>query len=116
MRKLNKGKIFSRPKNQRTAMFRTMATSLFLHEKIETTEAKAKALRSVAEKMITRARDNSVANRRVLATDLSPKILKKLVEEIAPKYATRPGGYTRIMKLGPRKSDGARMAIIELVK
>lgn len=97
-------------------MFRTMATSLFLHEKIETTEAKAKALRSVAEKMITRARDNSLANRRILATDLSPKIVKKLIEEIAPKYASRQGGYTRIMKLGPRKSDGARMAIIELVK
>ena len=116
MRKLNKGRILSRPKSQRVALLRTLATSLFLHEKIETTEAKAKELRKVAEKMITRAKDNSVANRRILAMELSQATVKKLVNDIAPSYATRPGGYTRITKTGPRKSDSARMAIIELVK
>ncbi len=116
MRKKNKGRKLSRLKNQRVAVLRTLATSLFLHEKIETTEAKAKELRIVAEKMITRARENSLANRRVLAKEINPEILKKLMADIAPRYATRPGGYTRIIKLGPRKSDSARMAIIELVK
>lgn len=93
-----------------------MATSLFLHEKIEVTEAKAKELRSFAEKCITRAKTNSVANRRVLAASLSPETVKKLVDTLAPQYASRQGGYTRIIKTGPRKSDSARMAIIELVK
>ena len=116
MRKNNKGRILSRPKDQRVALLRTLATSLFVYEKIETTEAKAKELRSVAEKFITRARENSVANRRVLAVDLNPMVVKKLFGEIAPRYSGRQGGYTRIIKMGPRKSDGARMAIIELVK
>ena len=115
MRKKNKGRILSRLKNQRVALLRTLATSLFLHEKITTTEAKAKELRVVAEKCITRARVDSVANRRILAKELNPKILKKLMNEIAPNYVTREGGYTRIIKMGPRKSDGAKMAIIELV-
>ncbi len=116
MRKRNKGRILSRPKSQRVALLRTLATSLFLHEKIETTEAKAKELRKVAEKMITRAKDNTVANRRILAAELSQATVKKLFNDIAPLYATRSGGYTRIVKMGPRKSDSARMAIIELVK
>ncbi len=112
----NKGNIFSRPKNQRVALWKSLATSLFTHEKIQTTEAKAKELRGVAERMVTRAKNNSLANRRILAQTLSPKVLKKLVDEIAPKYKERQGGYTRIIKMGPRKSDGARMAIIELIK
>ncbi|MDO8529828.1 MAG: 50S ribosomal protein L17 [bacterium] len=116
MRKKNKGRSFNRPTHQRTALFSTMATSLFLHEKITTTEAKAKELRGVAEKFITRARDNSISNRRMLTQRLSPKTVKKLMEEIAPKYVGRQGGYTRIIRLGARKSDGAKMAIIELVK
>ncbi len=93
-----------------------MATSLFLHGKIKTTEAKAKELRIVAEKMITRAKDNTVANRRLLAKVLSQKTVKSLIEEIAPTFKERKGGYTRMMHLGPRKSDGARMIVIELVK
>ena len=112
----NKVNIFSRPKNQRNALLKSLSTSLFLHGKIKTTEAKAKELRSIAERYITRAKDNSISNRRVLAQGLAPRIVKKLVEEIAPQYASRNGGYTRIMKLGQRKSDSARMAIIELVK
>ena len=95
---------------------RTMATSLFLHEKMITTEAKAKELRKVAEKWITRAKENSINNRRLLTKEINPFIVKKLVDIIAPKYAKRAGGYTRIPKTGQRKSDGARMAIIELVQ
>ena len=116
MRKRNKGRILSRPKSQRKALLKTLTTSLFLHGKIKTTEAKAKELRSVAEKFITRAKVNSVPSRRELAKSLSPKILKKLVDDIAPSYNLRQGGYTRITKLGPRQSDGAKMVIIELVK
>jgi large subunit ribosomal protein L17 len=116
MRKLNKGRQLSRPADQRKALLRTLANSLFLHEKIKTTEAKAKELRGFAEKHITRAKDNNIANRRVLTQDLTPKTVKKLLEVIAPKYLSRNGGYTRIIKLGPRTSDGAKMAIIELVK
>jgi len=116
MRKRNKGRILSRPKNQREALLNTLATSLFLHGKIKTTEAKAKELRVVAEKMITRAKDNKISNRRILAKELSSKTVKNLMDEIAPKYAERQGGYTRIIKMGPRKSDSARMVIIELVK
>ena len=116
MRKGNKGRILSRPKSQRQALLRTLATSLFLHGKIQTTQAKAKELRPVAEKMITRAKDNTIANRRVLEKELSVKTVKSLVNDIAPKYKDRQGGYTRIVNLGERKSDGASMTIIELVK
>jgi len=116
MRKKNKGRSLSRLKNQRVALLRTLMSSLFLHGKIKTTEAKAKELRSIAEKFITRAKDNRMSNERLLAKSLSLPIVKKLVEEIAPIYSTRPGGYTRITKIGPRKSDSANMVIIELVK
>ncbi|OGZ65893.1 MAG: 50S ribosomal protein L17 [Candidatus Staskawiczbacteria bacterium RIFCSPHIGHO2_02_FULL_43_16] len=115
MRKRNKGRALSRPKNQRQALLKALATALFLNGKIKTTEAKAKELRSVSEKMITRARDKKMSDRRVLGQVLSPLVLKKLMDEIAPKYVDRQGGYTRITKMGPRKSDGANMVIIELV-
>lgn len=116
MRKLNKGRKFSMEKGPRLAMFRTMSNSFFLHEKITTTEAKAKELRSIVEKMITRAKIDNIANRRLLSAKLTDKMVKKVFEETAPKYKNRQGGYTRIIKLGPRNSDSARMAIIELVK
>lgn len=115
MRKRNKGRILSRPKSQRQALLKSLATSLFLHGKIKTTEAKAKELRSVSEKMITRARDKKMSDRRALGQVLAHLVLKKLIEEIAPKYVSRQGGYTRIIKMGSRKSDGAKMVIIELV-
>ena len=115
MRKKNKGRILSRPKHQREALLRTLATSLFLHGKIKTTEAKAKELRIVAEKFITRAKDNKISNRRLLAKSLSSKTVKNLMDQIAPQYKDRQGGYTRMIKMGPRKSDGANMSIIELV-
>ena len=116
MRKLNKGRKLSRKKGPRKALLKSLANNFFLHEKIKTTEAKAKELRPRVEKMITRAKEGTIANRRVLSSGLDKKIVKKLVDEIAPKYKERNGGYTRIMKLGRRNSDGARMAIIELVK
>lgn len=111
----NKGRILSRPKSQRKALLRSLAAGLFLHGKITTTEAKAKELRMTAEKLITIAKNNKISNRRLMARDLSPEILKKVFSEIAPLYTARNGGYTRITKLGPRKSDGAKMAIIELI-
>lgn len=116
MRKRNKGRILSRPKNQREALLKTLANSLFLHGKIKTTEAKAKELRVVAEKFITRAKTVTIANRRILTKSLTPKIVKKLMDQTAKEFKERPGGYTRIIKMGPRKSDGAKMVIIELVK
>ena len=116
MRKRNKGRILSRPKDQRKALLKLLAANLFLHGKIKTTEAKAKEMRIITEKLISKAKDNKVLTRRFLAYYLPASIVKKVIEEIAPSYLNRSGGYTRIIKLGQRKSDGARMAIIELVK
>lgn len=116
MRKLNKGRKFSRKIGPRKALLRVLVNNFFMYEKIKTTEAKAKELRSIVEKMITKAKNISLANRRLLVRDLTPKMTKKIIEEIAPKYKERNGGYTRIIKLGPRNSDSAKMVIIELVK
>jgi large subunit ribosomal protein L17 len=116
MRKLNKGRKFSRKIGPRKQLFKSLANNFVLHERMQTTEAKAKELRSMVEKMITRAKDANLQSRRLLARELTPKMTKKIVEEIAPKYKERNGGYTRIIKLGPRDSDGAKMVIIELVK
>jgi large subunit ribosomal protein L17 len=93
-----------------------LATSLFEHGRITTTEAKARVLRPVAEKLITKAKKGDLHNRRqVLATIRDKGVVHILFEEIAPRYAERPGGYTRITKIGPRKGDNAPMAVIELV-
>ena len=116
MKKLKKGRKFSREKAQRKALLRSLASSLILKERIKTSEAKAKEVRSFSEKLITRAKKGELASLRLLDKDLPSKIVKKLLNEIAPKYKERKGGYTRIIKLGPRKSDGAKMAIIELIK
>jgi len=116
MRKRNKGRKLSMKKGPRKALLRSLTNNFFIYEKIKTTEAKAKELRPIAEKNITRAKKNDVASRRILLKTLSPKTVKKIIEEIAPKYKDRNGGYTRILKLGPRDSDGAKMAIIELIK
>ncbi|MCP6718998.1 MAG: 50S ribosomal protein L17 [Patescibacteria group bacterium] len=116
MKKRKKGRKLSRKRDQRRALLKSLARELFLREKIKTTEAKAKETSSFAEKQITKAKVASITSRRLLAKNFSPEIVKKLVDEIAPKYKNRKGGYTRIIKLGPRKSDGAKMAIIELVK
>ncbi len=93
-----------------------LATSLFEHGKITTTEAKARVLRPVAERLITKAKKGDLHNRRqVLATIKDKGVVHALFEEIAPRFAERPGGYTRITKIGPRKGDNAPMAVIELV-
>ena len=97
-------------------MLANLAASLFAAEAIVTTEAKAKALRPVAEKLITKAKNGDVHNHRVVVSFLGDReMATKLFDEIGPRYADRPGGYTRILKLGPRQGDNARMARIELV-
>jgi large subunit ribosomal protein L17 len=93
-----------------------LATQLFEHGRITTTEAKARVLRPVAERLITKAKKGDLHNRRlVLATIKDKGVVHALFEDIAPRFAERPGGYTRITKLGPRKGDNAPMAVIELV-
>ncbi len=102
----------------RTALLRNLATSLFDKERIRTTLMKAKELRPYAEKLITLAKreENILHARRLVARDLqSPAVVKKLFDTLGARYATRPGGYTRILRLGPRKGDGAEMAIVELL-
>ncbi len=103
--------------SHRKALHRNMATSLFRYERITTTKAKALAVRRTVEKMITRAKVDSVHNRRIIAKDIKDKeILAKLFTEIAPRYANRPGGYTRVLKLGWRQGDAAETVILELVE
>ena len=97
-------------------MLRNLATSLFRHERIETTTAKAKELRPYAERLITLARRGDLHARRLVARRIQDReILGKLFDEIASRYAERPGGYTRILKLGARKGDAAEISLIELV-
>ncbi|MDP2910414.1 MAG: 50S ribosomal protein L17 [bacterium] len=115
MKKLKKGRKLSRERSQRKALLKSLARALFFKEKIKTTQAKAKEVSRFAEKCITRSKKGDLASRRILARYFSKDLVKKLVEEIGTKYKERKGGYTRIIKLGPRKSDGAKMAVIELV-
>lgn len=101
---------------QRRALLRSIVTSLLKYGRIETTEPKAKELKSIAEKMITLAKKGDLsARRQALAYLMDETVVKELFDNIAPKYADRQGGYTRIMKLGPRRGDGALMVIVELV-
>jgi large subunit ribosomal protein L17 len=116
MKKNKKGRKLSLKKDQRKALFKLLLTAFFLKEKIKTTEAKSKEISSMVEKFITKAKKEDLASRRLLNSFLNDKIVKKIITEIVPRYKERKGGYTRIIKLGPRKSDGAKMAIIELVK
>jgi large subunit ribosomal protein L17 len=110
------GRKFDRPTGQRLALFRGLVRELFLHERITTTVPKAKEVRPFAEKMITLGKDGSVnARRQALRFVTDKDVIAKLFDEIAPRYAQRPGGYTRIVRLGKRLGDGADMAIIELV-
>lgn len=105
-----------RDTSARKALFRSMLTSFFAYERIETTEAKAKEISGLAEKMITLAKRGDLhARRQVLSNLYDEEVVKKLFDEIAPKYAERQGGYTRVLKLGPRRGDAAPMAILELV-
>jgi large subunit ribosomal protein L17 len=98
-------------------MLRNMATSLFQHERVTTTEAKAKELRPYAERLITLAKRGDLHARRLAARKIADReILGKLFDDIGPRFAERPGGYTRIRKLGIRRGDSAEMALIELVE
>lgn len=105
-----------RDSSARKALLRGIVTSLFHHERIETTEAKAKELRKVADKMLTLAKRGDLhARRQVMAYMMDEDVVKKLFDEVAPKYKDRQGGYTRIIKAGVRQGDAAPMVIIELV-
>lgn len=117
MRHQIKTKTFGRKKGPREAMFRSLMEGLILHGKIRTTLAKAKELRRVIEPLVTKARVGTLAARRQVIKELyTAEAVKKLMEEIAPKYKEVPGGYTRIIKLGTRPNDAAEMAKIEFVK
>ncbi len=116
MKKLKKGRKFSREKDQRNALMKSLAREFFVHEKIKTTEAKAKESLSIVDKIITKAKKGDLNTRRILLKKFEKDLVKKIIEEIAPRYKDRTGGYSRIVKLGQRRSDGARMAFLELVK
>jgi len=116
MRHRQAGRKLNRNSSHRDAMFRNMATSLFQHEMIRTTVAKAKELRRVAEPLITLAKDDSLAHRRLAFDRIRDRdIVGKLFNELGPRYKSRPGGYLRILKCGFRSGDSAPMAIVELV-
>jgi len=116
MRHRKSGRQLNRNSSHRKAMFRNMAVSLFEHEVIKTTLPKAKELRRVAEPLITLAKSDSVANRRLaFSRTRSKEAVGKLFSELGPRYSDRPGGYTRILKCGYRAGDAAPMAFIELV-
>ena len=117
MRHQKAGRKFGRNPAQRRALLRQLAVSMILHERITTTEAKAKTLRPVVEKLITIARQDSPFHRKLVMSKIDhPLATAKLFDVIAPRYDTAPGGYTRISKLGPRRGDAAPMALIELVE
>ena len=116
MRHRKKGRHFARTSEHREAMMRNMATSLFLHGRIETTVEKAKDLRGFAEPLITKAKQGDLHSRRLVARKIrNPEALKKLFTEIGPSFAERPGGYTRVLRTRHRPGDAADLALIELV-
>jgi large subunit ribosomal protein L17 len=117
MRHLKSGRKFGRPTDQREALYRSLIAALLRHERITTTEARAKAIRRHAEKLITLAKQPTVHHRRLaLAALPDNEAIERLFSEIGPRMTGRPGGYTRIVKLGPRFGDAAPMAIIEIVE
>ncbi|NIR42491.1 MAG: 50S ribosomal protein L17 [Gemmatimonadetes bacterium] len=117
MRHRRKGRQLSRTASHKKAMLSNMATSLFRHERIKTTQAKAKELRPFAERLITLARRGDLHARRQAARAIHDKeALKKLFDTLGPRYAERDGGYTSVLKLGERQGDGAEIAIVQLVE
>ncbi|HLI51991.1 MAG TPA: 50S ribosomal protein L17 [Thermomicrobiaceae bacterium] len=110
------GRKFGRNTNQRKALFRGLAISLILHERIKTTEAKAKTVRPIVEKLVTLSREDTEHHRRLAMAKLGDqRAVDKLFEVLGPKFEGQPGGYTRIYKLGTRHGDAAPMALIEFV-
>ena len=117
MRHRKAGRQLRRTSEQKLALMRNLASSLIEHGAIETTEAKAKELRPFVEKLITKARSGTLHDRRLAVRHVHKReTADKLFQELGPKFARRPGGYTRILKTGHRKGDGAEMALIELVE
>jgi len=116
MKHHRKGRKLNRRPDQRRALLKNLAAHLILKEKIVTTEAKAKEAQPFIEKLITKSKNNNLATVRYLDRYLPAKARQKLISQIGPQYQKRAGGYTRIIKLGPRQTDGAKMAMIELVK
>ena len=116
MRHRKKRQKLARSKSQHRALLRSLVSALILREKIFTTEGKAKKLRPFLEKSISRARKDNLTTKRLLLRDFSPRIVNKLIKEIGPRYIDRPGGYLRIVKINPRKTDNAKMVLLELVK
>ncbi len=117
MRHAMRGRRLGRTSSHREALFRNQLHSLVISERIVTTLPKAKELRPIAEKVITRGKQGTLHDRRwVLRWVLSRDLVKKVFDDIAPRFADRPGGYLRIVKLGPRQGDGAEMAVLELVE
>lgn len=117
MRHADANRKFGREKNARNALMKGLAASLFLNGRILTTEAKAKELRPKVEKLVTKAKNPTLANRRALLSSLynNNEVVDRLIADIAPRYDQRTGGYTRITKLVQRKGDGSPMAVIEFV-
>jgi len=118
VRHRRKGRKLGRDASHRKALYANMCGALFEHGRIQTTEAKAKEMRPIAEKLITLAKKGDLhARRQAISTLQHPDkgVIYKLFEEIAPRYTERPGGYTRILKLGPRSSDATEMVYLELV-
>ncbi len=112
-----KGRKFNRTAEHRDALLRNLATSLFLHGRVETTVAKAKELRTFAEPLISKAKRGDLHARRLVRRQITQaQALEKLFAEIGPRYAERPGGYTRVLHVGHRSGDAADLAIIELVQ
>lgn len=110
------GRKLSRYRDQRTALLRGLVSELIRHEKITTTLAKAKETQVVAEKLITHGKKGTLHHRRLALAQVPDKrTVAKVFDDVAPRYAERPGGYTRIVKLGPRQGDAAQMAVIELI-
>ena len=117
MKHNRKGAILDRKNGPRKALLRNLATSVILYEHVNTTLAKAKAVRPIVERLITMGREKTLTSRRRLNSVLMiESAVNKVLEELGPRYATRPGGYTRIIKLGNRQGDGADVAQIQLVK
>lgn len=116
MRHQKRGKILDRKKAPREALLRNLATSVILYEKVQTTQAKAKAVRPIVERLITTAKKNDLtARRQLLAVLYHKNAVKKALEVLGPRYKDRQGGYTRITKIGQRQGDGAKVAQIEFV-
>jgi len=116
MRHRKKKTTLDRESSHRKSLLRNLATSLVLYDRIETTVAKAKALRPYVERLVTRARAGGLANRRLLLQKLNTDgAVRKMMEVLGPRYRERHGGYTRITQMGTRRGDAARMAIIEFV-